>query len=74
MKKAPNNQGVSLAADANYSKTLAESLFEMRRNIDWLMGVYEVPLEIMTNDQLQARKAFNIKALREFERRQGGAA
>lgn len=74
MKKAPSNQGISLAADANYNKTLAENLFEMRRNIDWLMGVCALPIESLTSDQLQDRKAFHIKALRDFERRQGGAA
>lgn len=66
MKNAPNNQGISLAADADDTKTLAEYLAEMRRHLDWLMGIYGIPLEDLTDSQLQARKDNQLDALAKF--------
>ena len=66
MNKAPNNQGISLAADADDTKTLAEYLSELRRQTDWLMGVYGIPLDDLNEQQSRCRKDSQIAALCEF--------
>lgn len=66
MNKAPNNQGISLSADADDTKTLAEHLSELRRQTDWLMGVYGIPLDDLNNQQSRWRKDSQIAALSKF--------
>ena len=66
MKKRPEDQSVTVAGNEDDTKTLAEYLSEMRRNMDWVMGVYGIPLEDLTDQQQRARKDNQLDALAMF--------
>ena len=63
-----SNQDVSVAADANHTRTTAEILNDLRRTLDWLMGALGIPLDELSEPKLRAKKDSQINALREFAR------
>lgn len=66
MKKRPEDQSVTVEGNEDDTKTLAEYLSELRRQTDWLMGVYGIPLDDLNEQQSRWRKDSQIAALCEF--------